>query len=568
MSGNKRTRSKSVEISNDQRREYNAEGEKMDEIVPGNERKQKAKYVKGKKGNSQDKSMAKKKRKTESGNQSNTTVRFVEDDNVVEMEADGQSTEYELDEANNVTLNSMENGDDDNEEDGEIFFSNSQGSQKNNNATRREEPLEEGECSQASAKGTVLESRKELGTVDSMAKLLNQSLNQSMTKMQNYFEQRFAGLERAVEKDRMDRASVVTEARDPVARGNPRNSQVDLEPQRKQQNTAKDAGNSDNQSEITIYKCAVARDITGRRSGSSEEGGMTSDEQMDDSGDSINNEIEIVSDKQQGLSPSSQVPELEHRKIDEPRQKRQPTPAERRGAEMVREAENAKARIYEVAGNENFAHQYTDHNDLLNNQRVHAMIIDEGYKTVASHVEESLRIRIISQEYIDFSKLLPRDRMEDDGKLVWVHRGGETYLVPAAEQNREGSGGINSFHRWEQAFRVYSDIYLDRFPNKAGELIQYGHVIHTASLSYAWENVYKYDREFRTHLSKNPDRSWSVTLQQAWNMYVKDRGQGSGTVNRGGYSEQNANRNQNYGGHKKKVCYGFNTGKCPVRHEM
>ena len=56
-----------------------------------------------------------------------------------------------------------------------------------------------------------------------------------------------------------------------------------------------------------------------------------------------------------------------------------------------------------------------------------------------------------------------------------------------------------------EAFRIFSDVYTRAFPDRAAELIQYNHVIHSISLSYTWENVYSYDKEFRMHLSKHPE---------------------------------------------------------------
>ena len=49
------------------------------------------------------------------------------------------------------------------------------------------------------------------------------------------------------------------------------------------------------------------------------------------------------------------------------------------------------------------------------------------------------------------------------------------------------------------------------------------HTIHTASMLYLWENVYSYDREFRQHISCHPTHTWSVILQQAWTMILKDQ---------------------------------------------
>ena len=91
---------------------------------------------------------------------------------------------------------------------------------------------------------------------------------------------------------------------------------------------------------------------------------------------------------------------------------------------------------------------------------------------------------------------------------------GRTYFVPATAL--DNSGGITNFSKWEQAFEVFSNIYTRRYPHRSSELIQYNRVIHTAALTYTWENVYLYDRDFRHHIAAYPNRSWAVILQQAW----------------------------------------------------
>ena len=82
---------------------------------------------------------------------------------------------------------------------------------------------------------------------------------------------------------------------------------------------------------------------------------------------------------------------------------------------------------------------------------------------------------------------------------------------------------INNFAKWEQAFRVFSNIYCKFNPHRSSELIEYNHVIHTIALAYTWENMYMYDREFRLHMARNPHRSWAMKLQQAWSLRLHDR---------------------------------------------
>ena len=75
---------------------------------------------------------------------------------------------------------------------------------------------------------------------------------------------------------------------------------------------------------------------------------------------------------------------------------------------------------------------------------------------------------------------------------------GRTYWVPVSE-----TMNIKSFTIWEQAFRIFSNIYTSEHPHKSGELIQYNHIIHSISLTYTWGNVYSYEKKFRIHISKH-----------------------------------------------------------------
>ena len=86
-------------------------------------------------------------------------------------------------------------------------------------------------------------------------------------------------------------------------------------------------------------------------------------------------------------------------------------------------------------------------------------MVDEDYLLVASHIDNLTFNKIITDDYVDFSKLIPKDRIlqEEDQRLEVVVRAGHTYWVPANERD---TTSIHSFSHWEQAFRVYSDIYL------------------------------------------------------------------------------------------------------------
>ena len=219
--------------------------------------------------------------------------------------------------------------------------------------------------------------------------------------------------------------------------------------------------------------------------------------------------------------------------------------AEQHAEDLIREAEKSKARMHEVPGK---LPQFINKDHAF----IHSALVDQNYLTVASHISKSLKEKIQGFEYVDFSKLLPRDKVidEDDDRMTWVNKGGFPMMVPASD--REATGAITSITKWDQAFRVYSDILTTRHPNKINELLQYSHVISTAAQSYTWTNVYSYDRAFRIHISEYPARSWGVILQQAWNMRLVDKikKEGGGTYTQG------------TGSNKQDHCRRFQRGKC------
>ena len=177
-----------------------------------------------------------------------------------------------------------------------------------------------------------------------------------------------------------------------------------------------------------------------------------------------------------------------------------------------------------------------------------ATIVDESYMVIGNQVDDLVRKKIINHKYVDFAKLLSKDRLnrEEDNQMELMSRGGCMYFIPVSD--REPNGSVSSFSKWEQAFRAFSNIYTQVYPSRATELIQYNHLIYTASLSFTWDNVYRYDKEFHLHMSNFPHHNWGMILQQAWSVYLKDR------VTR--FMDDKPN------GKKKEICKRFNKGKC------
>ena len=147
--------------------------------------------------------------------------------------------------------------------------------------------------------------------------------------------------------------------------------------------------------------------------------------------------------------------------------------------------------------------------------------------------------------------------------MEMVNKGGMSFWVPVADHE---NAVINSYARWEQAFRVFSNIYT-RHHGWASELLQYSHTIFTAAQTFCWDNVYRYDREFRVHMSRHhPNRSWSVILQQAWSMCLKDKNS-NGSYHGFGHNNMGHGRGQGQGqqssqGVRRWLCFDYNQGNC------
>ena len=214
---------------------------------------------------------------------------------------------------------------------------------------------------------------------------------------------------------------------------------------------------------------------------------------------------------------------------------------------VIRQAEANQARIHATPGKEQSMFE-RGRFPPMNVSLHHSAMVDDHYMAIGGHVDATLRERIRKGEYIDFARLLPKTKVaNDEGRMELVSKGGQTFFVPADHE----TVGINSFSKWEQAFRIFSNIYSQEHPDRSSELIQYNHVIFTAAQGYIWDNVYQYDREFRTHLSFFPDRNWGIILQQAWAMCLKDK------INHANDFKSNNNQSG-----KKDVCLRYNRGLC------
>ena len=473
-------------------------------------------------------------------------AQFNEDDDVVDMEVQGAITsDGEVDSGDETDSNEEEEAESQNEHDPEPTVNNIQEDSDRN--TQTDNDSSEGEEDQESRRKRQKHERKQIRKArrESMEQQL-QTVSSSLKVVQELLE--VNGL-----------------------LNNPKQS---------------NKGNTETDSVATIYKSTVPKAVNsgagknhvefdvdpeisfnlrkGRDSSSSEDQAVdTSDELMEVDVEGDFNDRFIAGCRQEAMDRRRSCQGDRHR---ERSVGLKPGPSMEEGEQIIRQAETNKANLYATPGINNVSVppnldwlKGVGLVDRQNNAAHAAASLDENYLVVGSHIDATLQQKIIHNEYVDFAKLLPKNGRiagEEDHRMELISKGGYTYFVPVSDRE---TSSINGFSKWEQAFRIFSNIYTRAYPHKAMELIQYNHIIYTVATTYVWENVYKYDREFRMHLSNFPQRSWSVILQQAWAMYLKDK------INKDDNKSFTASHGSAAGTSKAKSnenCRRYNKGTC------
>ena len=76
---------------------------------------------------------------------------------------------------------------------------------------------------------------------------------------------------------------------------------------------------------------------------------------------------------------------------------------------------------------------------------IYSLMLDDDYQALASHIEEGIVEKIKQGQYVDFAKLLPRDKsdFEEDNRMELVNRDGRSYYVLVSDRNKNQ----NQFYR-------------------------------------------------------------------------------------------------------------------------
>ena len=494
------------------------------------------------------KSTNNKKRKQ---NPERTVVQVLEDDELVTMDVQGIDTEYGSEDNGEESLRS----DSDEESSNEDVEGNERTESINNNATALD-----------GRRGNRIVSEDEESICDSQADTIkegDQLLELGMSDEEDgaLKDEEFAMFEKwekYLEMKKKKELKKKTDEKGETSRAKAKPADKKIKKKKTAEPKKGTLMSITSPSETTIYKTAVRKSgEVMRQSSSSEEDIDTSEDNLDDLINQFTGSQRIEEDdqrKNEEFEEESMEPRenLERKFIEqeEEHDRRRPEVSrpvedpirivERRAEQRIRDAEKGKARIYEVSGK-----------DLFNS----AALIDEDFELIESQVSEKMIEKIVNNEYVNFAKLLPKDKLvieEEDRYQMFCNKKGETFWAPP----EKSSGSINSIEKWDEAFRVFSKIYSKFKPERACELVEYSQLIHTAASTFVWANVYNYDRHFRLFLSKHSERKWGIILQQAWMIYLCEKIP---------HSNQNpTNRPSSSDGSRRtgKICYKFNKGRC------
>ena len=136
--------------------------------------------------------------------------------------------------------------------------------------------------------------------------------------------------------------------------------------------------------------------------------------------------------------------------------------------------------------------EYAQSGELFNN-----------FMVAGSTLDERLRAKIISDQYVDLTSLLPRAQQ---GGFVQLSDSGTLQFNPMRPR------APGSFMEWLKLFCIYASTYVDTHPHYGSQLFSY--IIRIATISQENPNSYlwrQYDEDFRRMRKHNTALPWHLT---------------------------------------------------------
>ncbi|CAC5407839.1 unnamed protein product [Mytilus coruscus] len=133
-------------------------------------------------------------------------------------------------------------------------------------------------------------------------------------------------------------------------------------------------------------------------------------------------------------------------------------------------------------------------------------------------VPQKIINQIWNLEYVDLAQLLYKNfvsNIDQPKKVLGFDEDGDILI----ERNKYSKvKSLSNIGEWTEGFLNYMKILLQRFPDLANELITYMTIIRRASVPF--ENVYKYDKQFRLRKARDHMRAWDVIDGQVWLQFI------------------------------------------------
>lgn len=115
-------------------------------------------------------------------------------------------------------------------------------------------------------------------------------------------------------------------------------------------------------------------------------------------------------------------------------------------------------------------------------------------------VEEKVRTKIYSGEFVNFSSLLPKDlTSENNDRYKSVERDGLLVFVKAKDKDP-----IKTINKWMEAFHLFVAVYTEKFPTETSALMAYAQIVKKIADSCGDQAAITYDEKFRRWREQDP----------------------------------------------------------------
>lgn len=121
---------------------------------------------------------------------------------------------------------------------------------------------------------------------------------------------------------------------------------------------------------------------------------------------------------------------------------------------------------------------------------------------------------------------------------------------------------IKNIDEWTDAFLIYSSVYLQKFPEKAIEILKYMSVIREAATRYPTSAWVDYDQQFRLRQANEASRqSWGSLNAEMW-LRIMSKPSQSNTISTTSFKSKQPQSNSPVGYTNSLTCNAFNAGYC------